>query len=87
MGWKIDSNVGMKGLDCREWIREVLYYGIKRERGGKRTCMISVRTLGTSEKNVRAKIPATTPNDAAVTPLLREPSLEVYTFSCYPGSG
>ena len=29
---------------------------------------------------MRAKIPATTPNDAAVTPLLREPSLDCRIF-------
>lgn len=47
---------------------------------GKRTCIISVRTLGTSEKKVRAKIPATAPNDAAVAPLLKRPLSNVVTF-------
>lgn len=41
--------------------------------------MISVRTLGTSEKKVRATTPATTPNDAAVAPLFRETMLDVIT--------
>lgn len=31
--------------------------------------MISLRTLGTSEKKKSANIPATAPNEAAVTPL------------------
>lgn len=40
------------------------------ERGGRdSTCMISLRTLGTSEKKKRAKTPATPPKDAAVIPL------------------
>lgn len=41
--------------------------------------MISIRTLGTSEKNVRATIPATTPNDAAVAPLLIKHLLSIET--------
>lgn len=43
---------------------------------GKRTCMMSVRTLGTSEKKKSANTPATRPNDPAVVALCleREPS-------------
>lgn len=37
--------------------------------GGDSTCMISVRTLGTSEKKKSTNTPATTPNDPAVIPL------------------
>ena len=42
----------------------------ERKRGDS-TCMISVRTLGTSEKKKSTNTPATAPKDAAVTPLDR----------------
>lgn len=65
--------------------------GKERDWGGKRTCMISVRILGTSEKKVRAKRPATTPNDAAVAPLFRGLTLAgikfVRSVLCAMGSG
>jgi len=35
-------------------------------------CMMSLRTRGTSPKKKRAKTPATTPNPAAVAPLVEE---------------
>lgn len=37
--------------------------------GGKRTRMMSLRTLGTSEKKKSTNTPATTPNDPAVVAL------------------
>ena len=41
--------------------------------------MISVRTLGTSEKNCRANIPATAPNPPNVIPLLRETCQPIFS--------
>lgn len=44
-----------------------------KEKGGRgrRTCIMPVRTLGTSLKKKSAKMPATVPKEAAVSPLIR----------------
>ena len=47
------------------------------------TCIISFRTLGTSEKKNRAKMPATAPNDPIVTPL-HEISASVLCILLFP---
>lgn len=43
-----------------------------RSKGEALTCIMSFRTLGTSEKKKRAKTPATTPKPAMVRPLYHE---------------
>lgn len=50
--------------------REYSLWGKKGD--GGRTCIMSMRTLGTSEKKKSPKIPATAPKDAAVTPLFED---------------
>ena len=45
-------------------------------------CIMSVRTLGTSLKKKSTKMPATTPNEPAVTPLLSPNTCQLLEFSC-----
>lgn len=60
-----------------------IVYGRKGGRGngkGGRTCIMSLRTLGMSEKKKSAKIPATVPKDAAVTPLFGDEERELISL-------